>query len=99
MRPSGHAAFRENGFLDDGLYLATRLACEALLRKREGETLGSLIQELSEPVERAEIRLGVLTEDMRQAAQSVTETILSHTLEDGAWHLAGDSPGGRAHPV
>lgn len=91
IETSGHAAFRENGFLDDGLYLATRLACEALLRKREGEPLGSLIQELSEPVERAEIRLGVLTEDMRQAAQSVTETILSHTLEDGAWHLAGDS--------
>ena len=91
IETSGHAAFRENHFLDDGLYLATRLLCEALTRKREGETLGSLIEELSEPVERTELRLRVKAEDCRQAAQSVIETILSHTLDNAAWHLAGDN--------
>lgn len=91
IETSGHAAFRENHFLDDGVYLATRLLCEALVRKREGLTLGSLIDELSEPVESAEIRLGALIEDCREAAQSVIETILSHTLDDPGWHLAGDN--------
>lgn len=91
IETSGHAAFRENHFLDDGLYLATRLLCEALTRKRDGETLGSLIEELSEPVERTEIRLPVPIDDYRQGVQAVIETVLSHTLEDAGWHLAGDN--------
>ena len=46
IETSGHAAFRENYFIDDGMYLVTRLICEALNRKREGQTLSSLIDEL-----------------------------------------------------
>ena len=30
-------------------------------------------------------------QDVRAAAQSTIETVLSHTLEDPAWHLAPDS--------
>ena len=63
METSGHAAFRENFFLDDGVYLAARLVCEAFERKRQGQTLASLIDELQEPVERVEIRLPVRAED------------------------------------
>ena len=48
IETSGHAAFRENYFLDDGVYLVTRLLCEAMDRKREGLTLASLIDELAE---------------------------------------------------
>ncbi len=91
IETSGHAAFRENYFLDDGMYLVTRLICEALNRKREGQTLSSLIDELQEPVERVDIRMPVLAEDIRVAAQDAIEVILSHTLENPAWMLAPDS--------
>ena len=91
IETSGHAAFRENYFLDDGMYLVTRLICEALNRKREGQTLSSLIDELQEPVESAEIRMDILAEDIRVAAQDVIEVILSHTLQNPAWMLAPDS--------
>ncbi|MGI6172403.1 MAG: phosphomannomutase/phosphoglucomutase [Christensenellales bacterium] len=91
IETSGHAAMRENHFLDDGMYLATRLICEAMKRKRQGETLCSLIDELQEPIESAEIRMDILAEDFRAAGQSAIETVLSHTIEDHSWQLAPDN--------
>ena len=94
METSGHAAFRENGFIDDGVYLVTRLICEALNRKREGQALSRLIDGLLEPVESAEIRLPILPfEDWEpeEEAQEIVEILLSHTLENPEWQLAPDN--------
>ncbi len=91
IETSGHAAFRENFFLDDGMYLVTRLICETLNRKREGLTLSSLIDELKEPVESVEIRMEIQGEDIRAAGQGIIETVLSHTLDDPEWQLAPDN--------
>jgi len=91
IETSGHAALRENFFLDDGMYLVTRLICEAMNRKKEGLTLSSLIDELAEPAESAEIRMNITDEDFRAAGQSLIETVLNKTLEDPSWHLAPDN--------
>lgn len=92
IETSGHAALRENFFLDDGMYLVTRLICEAMRRKRDGKTLSSLIDELQEPVESTEIRLPITDEDdFRVAGQEVIEMILSHTLNNPEWQLAPDN--------
>ena len=91
METSGHAAFRENYFIDDGMYLATRIVCEALNRKREGLTLSSLIDELHEPVESVEIRMALPEDDVRAAGQEVIEVVLSHTLDNPEWTLATDN--------
>jgi len=90
IETSGHAAFRENYFLDDGVFLVTRLLCEAMDRKREGLTLCSLIDELDEPMESIELRL-FLGEDPKTASQAVIETVLSRTLEDPSWRLNTDN--------
>lgn len=91
IETSGHAALRENYFLDDGMYLVTRLVIEAMRRKREGQTLGSLIADLKEPVESTEIRLKLTCEDYRTAGQAVIDRVLAHTLDDRSWHLAPDN--------
>ncbi|NLG23959.1 MAG: phosphomannomutase/phosphoglucomutase [Clostridiales bacterium] len=91
METGGHAAFRDNAFLDDGVYLAATLLCEALARRRRGERLLSLLDGLREPVERAELRLPLTAPDAKGAAQSVIESVLSHTLDNAAWHLANDN--------
>ncbi len=91
IETSGHAALRENHFLDDGAYLAMVVLCKALTMKRDGEVITSLIRELAEPVESAEIRMPILVHDYRAAAQSAIETVLSHTLEDPSWRLASDN--------
>ena len=94
METSGHCAFRENSFLNDGMYLALRIVCEALDRKREGQDVFALIDDLAEPVEAVELRLPILEfEDWtpEEEAQEVVEGILSYTLEHPEWRLAPDN--------
>ena len=91
IETSGHAAFRENHFLDDGMYLVTLLICEAMDLKREGKTLYSLLEGLQEPVESLELRLNIRADEPREAAQEMIELILSHTLDDPTWRLARDN--------
>ena len=92
METSGHAAFRENGFLDDGIYLALRVACRALDCKREGKRVFDPLADLSEPVEAVSLRLRILDEeDPAEACQEVVEVILSNTLANPEWRMAPDS--------
>ena len=57
IETSGHAAFLENGFLDDGAYLIVRILIALSKAIKEGKSLSDLIADLEEPVEAAEIRL------------------------------------------
>lgn len=92
IETSGHAAFRENMFLDDGIYLVTRIICEAFEFKREGKTLSSLIDDLQEPVESVEIRMNILDEEEpAYSCQEIVEMILSNTLNNPEWQMAPDS--------
>ena len=56
IETSGHAALKENYFLDDGAYLVTRLLIALARRAKEGKDLSSLIADLPMPAEEAEIR-------------------------------------------
>ena len=92
IETTGLAAFRENGFLGDGIYLALRIACEALDCKREGKTVFDPLSDLSEPVEAETLRLRILDEeDPAVSSQEVVEIILSNTLENPEWQMAPDS--------
>lgn len=57
IETSGHAALRENHFLDDGAYLATKIVIQAALLHREGRTLEQLLDGLADPAEEREIRM------------------------------------------
>ncbi len=91
IETSGHAAFRDNDFLDDGMYLATLLVCYAYDLKRSDKTLSMLIGDLSEPVESTEIRFRMDSDDIKQAARDIIEVVLSNTLANPEWRLATDS--------
>lgn len=65
IETSGHAAFRENYFLDDGAYLVTRIIIKLCLLKRAGGDLGDLIADLEEPAEEKEIRLKIIVPDFK----------------------------------
>ena len=94
IETSGHAAMRENYFLDDGAYLATKILIKAAQLKKEGRTLGDLIADLKEPVEEAEFRLKILPEDFRTVGDQVIKdlTHLMSTADD--YILASDSAEG-----
>lgn len=71
IETSGHAAYRENYFLDDGAYLATKIVIKAAQLKAVGETIDCLIRSLEEPKEAIEIRLPIEGADFSQYADKV----------------------------
>ncbi|MCL1983050.1 MAG: phosphomannomutase/phosphoglucomutase [Clostridiales bacterium] len=75
IETSGHAAYKENYFLDDGAYLATKIVIKAAQLASEGKTIGSLIAELEEPAEAREIRLPVEAADSSSFADEALETL------------------------
>ncbi|MBN7774352.1 phosphomannomutase/phosphoglucomutase [Clostridium aminobutyricum] len=62
IETSGHAALKENYFLDDGAYLATKIVIKAAKLRLEDKTLDSMIADLEEPLEAVEIRLPIVAE-------------------------------------
>ena len=63
IETSGHAAYKENYFLDDGAYLATKIVIKAAQLFREGLGISSLISEMETPAESIEVRFPILAED------------------------------------
>lgn len=57
IETSGHAALKENYFLDDGAYLVTRLLIALAEESKNGRKLTDLIRDLPEPAEAEEARL------------------------------------------
>ncbi len=57
METSGHAAFKDNYFLDDGAYLVCRLLITLAKQSANGTRLTSLISSLEMPAEEAEVRI------------------------------------------
>ncbi len=70
IETSGHAALKENRFLDDGAYLVVRLLCK-LAAMGAGHSLTELIAELKEAKEAKEIRLTITREDFRAHGEAV----------------------------
>ena len=91
IETSGHAALRENHFLDDGMYLVTVLIVKAMKLKQQGKTLGSLIADLQEPVESREIRLNITDEDFRTTGQKAIALVMDYASAAANWHIAPDN--------
>lgn len=91
IETSGHAALRENYFLDDGMYLVTVLLSEAMKRKQAGQRLCDLIADLREPVEALELRLNILTEDFKATGHEAINRVLDAASHDPALCIATDS--------
>ena len=91
IETSGHAALRENHFLDDGMYLVTVLIVRAMQLKKEGKTLGDLIARLDEPVESTEIRLTIQEKDFRSKGQEVIGLVRNYAESAESWHIAPDN--------
>ena len=91
IETSGHAALKENHFLDDGMYLVTVLIVKAMKLKQQGKTLGSLIADLQEPVESKEIRLNITDENFRAAGQNAIAMVMDYANAAENWHIAPDN--------
>ncbi len=91
METSGHAALRENHFLDDGMYLVTLLIGEAMRLKQQGGDLFDLIADLKEPMESAEVRLTIRAADFRTAGKEAIEAVMDKAFGTPGWNIAPDN--------
>ena len=87
IETSGHAALRENYFLDDGAYLVAKLIVEAACLRKEGKELQDLIADLQQPVESKEIRFKIDTNDFKAYGEQVLEHIKTAVEKDSDWQL------------
>lgn len=91
IETSGHAAFKENYFLDDGAYLVTKIIILAARLRKEGKDLSSVISSLREPKEAEEIRLNILCENFKEYGQKVIKELTEYAEKTDGWILADDN--------
>lgn len=71
IETSGHAAMRENYFLDDGAYLITKIIIEAAKLRKEDKTLMSLLQGFTEPAYAKEARIKITREEFKDYGNKI----------------------------
>ncbi|MEG2938297.1 MAG: phosphomannomutase/phosphoglucomutase, partial [Vagococcus sp.] len=75
IETSGHAAFKENYFLDDGAYVIAKILMLLPKLKAEDKNLSELIEKLKQPVEAQEVRFKLSGDDYRVYGESVIENL------------------------
>lgn len=75
IETSGHAAYKENSFLDDGAYLATKIVIETARLKSQGKVIDDLISEMKEPTEAEEFRFNITTEAYSPYGDKILEDL------------------------
>lgn len=71
IETSGHAALRENYFLDDGAYLMVRIIILLARLKKENRDLSDLLKDLEKPAQAKEIRYKINTDDFKSYGEKV----------------------------
>lgn len=91
IETSGHAALRENYYLDDGAYLITKIVIKMAQMGKEGNKLESLISELKDPAEACELRPKILAENFRAYGEKVIAALEKYSKKQEGWRLADDN--------
>lgn len=91
IETSGHAALRENYFLDDGAYLITKIIILLANLKKEGKTPADLIKQLPKPLEEKELRFRILDENFRVCGQEIINEFEQYAKNREGWHIADDN--------
>ncbi len=91
IETSGHAALRENYFLDDGAYLVTKIIIKMAQLRTQGKTLESLLLPLAEPAEAAELRFPILEENFRECGSRIISDLEAYAKQQPGWQIAPDN--------
>ena len=91
IETSGHAAFRENYYLDDGAYLVTKIVIKMAQLGKEGKKLDSLIEELKDPMEATELRFKIKCDDFKTYGNKVIDELTEFAENEDGWRVADDN--------
>lgn len=87
IETSGHAALKENYFLDDGAYLVTKLLIELAKLRLKGQNLTDLIANLVEPLESEEFRIKITVDNFQQYGNNVISTLGDYVQNQPNWKI------------
>lgn len=87
IETSGHAALKENYFLDDGAYLVTKIIIELA----GGTDIDKLLLPLKMPIEEKEYRFKITVDDFKAYGESVINELEKFALNNPEWKIADDN--------
>ena len=87
IETSGHAALRENYFLDDGAYLVTKIVIELA----KGNNLEKIIQNLKIPKEEREVRFKILCPNFKDYGMKVLRELEKFAESKSNFKIADDN--------
>ena len=94
IETSGHAAFRENYFLDDGAYVVAKILMLLPELNNEGKTLSDLIQTLKQPAEAQEVRFAIQKDNYQDYGNKVIEAMETFVNETDGLDVEPDNEEG-----
>lgn len=75
IETSGHAAYKENYFLDDGAYLATKIVIKAAKLYQAGQGISKVIADMEMPAESVEVRFPILAANFAAYGDQIIEDL------------------------
>ena len=87
IETSGHAAFKENYFLDDGAYVIAKILMLLPQLQEQGQSLGDLIAALKQPVETQEVRFKIAGADYRPKGEAVIADLAQFVAATNGWTI------------
>ena len=87
IETSGHAALKENYFLDDGAYLATKIVIEVA----KGTDITELLESLKMPADELECRIGITAEKFKEYGNMVIEELEKYISVKDDYKIADDN--------
>lgn len=91
IETSGHAAFRDNYYLDDGAYLITKIIIKMAQLGKQGKSIDSLLNGLKDPAEEKEFRFRISEKNFREYGNNVIAELEQYAARDASWRLADDN--------
>lgn len=91
IETSGHAAFKENYYLDDGAYLVTKIIIKAAVLRKTGEKIGDCIRLLKKPCEEKELRFNITAENFREVGEALIKKVMKIAEAHPEMRLAPDN--------
>ncbi len=90
IETSGHAAFKENYYLDDGAYLMTKIVI-LLARDKTGNALQNILAPLKMPAEAKELRFAISRDDFKSYGEDVIAKLEKYYAGKAGWTVADDN--------
>lgn len=91
IETSGHAALKENYFLDDGAYLVSKILVKMVKLSKEGKSIKDLIKDLKISPESLEFRFNILNSNFKDYGYKVLKNLKIYVKKINGWNEAPNS--------